>query len=279
MTYRSILVQVDDVPSSRARIDAAVALAQRFKSALTGIFLKADFLAVYGAGSALAFVPPEGIQLLLDEQAKAVAKAAATARTAFEGAARDAGIAFDWLEIEGDGNEALIDCARRHDLTVFPALATASIGQHHISAGKVGMGSGAPVLVLPANGVRNPIGRRVLVAWKGSRESARALNDAWPFLSEAAEIHILAIRTDGQGGSDPMLERQMRLHGCKSARIVVDSSDDASTGEILRRHIGITGADLVVMGLYGHSRLEELVLGGVSRQLLNTLPVPLLVSH
>jgi nucleotide-binding universal stress UspA family protein len=279
MAYRSMLVQVDDASSSKPRIEASVALAARFKSALTGVFLKSDFLALYGAGSALAFVPPESLQLILDEQARAVAKAAATARAAFEGVARDSGIAFDWLEIEGDSDEMLIDCARRHDLTIFPALATASIGQHNVTAGKIGMGSGAPVLVLPASGVRNPIGRRVLVAWKGSRESARALNDAWPFLSEAAEVHILTIRTDGEGGSDPMLERQMRLHGCKSAKIIVDGGDDASTGEILRRHIDTTGADLVVMGLYGHSRLEELVLGGVSRQLLNTLPVPLLVSH
>ena len=279
MPYRNILVQVDDAAPSKARVETAVALAVRFKAGLTGIFLKSDFSAVYGAGSALAFVPPESIQLILDEQAKAVAKAGAAARATFEGASRDAGIAFDWIEIEGDSDETLIDCARRHDLTIFPALATASIGQHRVSADKVGMASGAPVLVLPAGGLKNPIGRNVLVAWKGSRESARALNDAWSFLTDADQVHILTIRTDGEGGSDPMLERQLRLHGCKPATIIVDSGDHASTGEILRRHIGAIGADLVVMGLYGHSRLEELVLGGVSRQLLNTLPVPLLVSH
>ena len=279
MAYRSILVDVDDAAPSKARVEAAVALAARFKSALTGVFLKSDFLALYGAGSALAFIPPESIQLILEEQAKAVAKAAAAARAIFEGAARGAGIASDWLEIEGDRDTTLIECARRHDLTIFPALASASIGQHHVTAGTVGMGSGAPVLVLPADGFKSPIGRRVLVAWKGSRESARALNDAWPFLSEADEVHILTVRTDGENVSDPMLERQMRLHGCKQPRIIVDRGDDASTGEILRRHISATGADLVVMGLYGHSRVEELVFGGVSRQLLNALPVPLLVSH
>ena len=279
MPYRNMLVQVDDATPSKARVETAVALAARFTSALTGVFLKSDFLAVYGAGSALAFVPPESIQLILDEQAKAVAKAAAAARATFESAARDAGIAFDWIEIEGDENEALIDCARRHDLTIFPAVAMASIGQHRVSAVKVGMASGGPVLVLPTSGLKNPIGRRVLVAWKGSREAARALKDAWSFLSQADEVHILTIRTDGEGGSDPMLERQLRLHGCRAAKLTVDSGDDASTTEILRRHIGTTGADLVVMGLYGHSRLGELVLGGVSRQLLNTLPVPLLVSH
>jgi nucleotide-binding universal stress UspA family protein len=279
MSYRNIMVQVDETAGCKTRVDAAVALAARFKSALTGVFLKSNFLAVYGASSALAFVSPESLRFLLDEQAEAVRKAADAARAAFEAVARDAGIAFDWVEIDGDHDEALINCARCHDLTVFPGRAKVSIGEHQIAAGKLGMAAGGPVLVLPNAAIDRPMGRRVLIAWKGSRESARALNDAWPFLREADEVQVLTVRSDGGGTSDPMLERQLRLHGCKVVKIVIDADDDATTAEIIHRHVGTMGADLVVMGLYGHPRFSELVLGGVSQRLLETLPAPLLVSH
>jgi nucleotide-binding universal stress UspA family protein len=100
-----------------------------------------------------------------------------------------------------------------------------------------------------------------------------------PFLQHADEIHFLTVSRDAMPRQDDLLQRHLLRHGCRPANLIVDSDGDTPPGEIIRRHVDLAGADLVVLGLYGHSRIQELVLGGVSHDLLQTLPMPLLVSH
>ncbi len=280
MEYRNILVQVDLSTGAKARVAAAVELAKLHSAELTGVFLRSEFLATFGARDALAFMSPEDITRLLAQQAAAVSAVAERARALIEPVAREAGVGLNWCEIDGDSNDPLIDAARRHDLTILPRACKVCISNRAIPVGDIGMASGSPVLVLPEGGYDLHLGRRVLIAWKGSRESARALNDAWPFLSRATEIHLLTVGdTHEDPLLDPMLSRQFSLHGCCTPLMTIDHDNDASASQILRRHIGLTGADLVVMGLYGHARLREMVLGGVSHDLLNAPPTPILVSH
>lgn len=278
MSYRDILVQIDDRPASMARAEAAAVLAARLKCRLTGVFLKSNFINNYMAAEALAYMSPGAIDSVLKEQAAAVQKASAASREAFERAAGSAGVDSDWLTVDGDSNEALIARARRFDLTVFPTAATASLGLHRISAGALGLASGGPLLVVPDRGVGATCGERVLIAWKGSRESARALRDAWPLISGAKTVHILVVSPQGEGGPDGLLQRHLEHHGCK-ADLIVDPSHDASAGDILRKQAKALNADLIVMGLYGRPRLQEIVLGGVSHDLLDDPPCALLVSH
>lgn len=279
MDYRNILVLADSTATSKLRVAAALDLAMCCNAELTGVFLSSAFLATFGAREAGAFMTPEDTTRLLDEQAAAVAAASARARAPFELAARQAGVSFVWQDISGDGRDPLIAAARRHDLAILPSVCHVGVSDHVIPAGEVGMACGCPVLVMPESGYDPSVGQRVLVAWKDSRETARALNDAWPILRRAKEIHVVKIGDDGEAVLDPMLLRQFSLHGCPEPKVVVDCGNDASTGEILRRHIGISGADFVVMGLYGHARLREMVFGGVSHDMLQTVPMPLLISH
>ena len=278
MTYRNVLVHVDNSKSAKTRIDAAVSLALRFKCAITGVFLKSEFVPNYIVGEGMA-LPSENVERFIEERAEETSKAMVAARQLFDEAARIACIPFHWLDINGDSPAALIACARRHDLAILPPQMKASFSQAVISAAEIGMASGGPVLVLKHGGYPADFGRKILVAWKDSRESARALRDAWPFLAQAEEIHFLAVSPDGEAELDELLQRHLHVHGCKEARLVVDRNDEAPVADLIRRQVGIVGADLVVLGLYGHSRLREMVLGGVSRDLLRDIPMPLLVSH
>lgn len=278
MTYRDILVQIDDRPASMARAAAAATLAARLKARLVGVFLKSNFIRNYMAGEALAYMSPGAIDALLTEHAAAVEKASEASRETFELAASNARVDSDWLAVDGDSDHALIACARRFDLTVFPTEATASLGAQRISAGAVGLASGGPLLIVPDRGVGPTCCERVLIAWKGTRESARALRDAWPLIRSAKEVHVLVVAPEGEGGPDGLLQRHLEHHGCKP-NLIVDRSDDASAGEILRKQAEALNADLIVMGLYGRPKLQELVLGGVSHDLLRDAPCALLVSH
>ncbi len=278
MSYPDILVQVDDGPTSQPRVAGAAALAARWGAGLTGVFLKSEFLLNYMAADSLSYLTPADIDMVLKDHADGVAAAGAKAREVFEQAAREAGVTTDWRLIGGDQPDELIACARRFDLTVFPTAAVASFSQTKTTAAQLALASGGPVLVVPDGGFGPTIGKRVLVAWKGSRESARALRDAWPVIAGAESAHVLIVPPHGETGADPRLLQHFERHGCK-AEIHVEAGDDAAAGDILREQIEALEIDLVVMGLYGRTRLQELVLGGVSREMLREPPVPLLVSH
>lgn len=278
MTYRDILVQIDETPASRGRARFAAGLAGRFEAHLTGVFLKSQFLHQYMAAESLSGMSPDMIDALLTEHLKAVDKAGEAARMVFEAAAAETGATSEWLTIEGDAPTDLVDCARRSDLTVFPVSATASMGQNRHSAASLALANGGPVLVAPADPPSGSVGRNILIGWNGSREASRALHDAWPFIREADEVHVLIVSHGGLGGPEGLLQRHLERHGV-TPNIIRDSSDDASAADVLRHQVKTLGADMVVMGLFGRSRLAELILGGVSNDLLAEPPCSLFLSH
>jgi nucleotide-binding universal stress UspA family protein len=95
---------------------------------------------------------------------------------------------------------------------------------------------------------------------------------------DAAREHVLVVSPQGEDGPDGILQRHLERHGCK-ANLIIDSNRDESAGEILDRQVAEFDVDLVVMGLYGHSRLQELVFGGVSRHMLRRPSVSVFCSH
>lgn len=278
MAYRDILVHIDETPAAGPRARVAAELAARFKAQLIGVFLTSEFILQFGAGESLAFLSPRDIDAIVSGHDKAVADKGEAARAVFEEAAAEVGAGSDWLTCEGDYDDYLLRCARRVDLTVMGRRARACLGANSVSAAQVALGAGGPVLVTPDDDYAPPVGRRVLVAWNGSREAARAVRDAWPMIGGAQEIHVLTVSPRGEGGPDGLLQRHFERHGRK-ANLIVDPADDESAGEVIERHIAEFDVDLVVMGLYGRPRLQELILGGVSRRMLEHLPVPIFVSH
>jgi nucleotide-binding universal stress UspA family protein len=118
------------------------------------------------------------------------------------------------------------------------------------------------------------------VAWNGSREAARAVADALPLLAAAERVSILMVRPEPDGmGAPPGADVTHHLgrHGVKVEPVRIDDAGDV--GALLLARCAAAGADVLVMGAYGHSRLRELVLGGATRTVLHETTLPVLLSH
>jgi nucleotide-binding universal stress UspA family protein len=140
------------------------------------------------------------------------------------------------------------------------------------------------VLLVPYAGRFESVGERVLVAWNGSREAARAVHDALPFLSRAAHVTIAAAATtftpaQSQASCND-LAAMLARHGATLVDIArFDGHTAESTGDALLSHAADGAYDLLVMGAYGHARFQELVLGGATRSILSAMTLPVLMSH
>jgi nucleotide-binding universal stress UspA family protein len=140
--------------------------------------------------------------------------------------------------------------------------------------------SGRPALVVPYIGVEGVPFQSIAIAWKESREAARAVTAALPFLQRARSVHVLTWGPLGDGveGEALDLKAYLAAHGVR-AEWHAEPDEPAQVGAILLSRVADLGADLLVMGCYGHARLREWVLGGASRTVLDSMTVPVLMSH
>lgn len=137
--------------------------------------------------------------------------------------------------------------------------------------------SGRPVIVVPSAWTKAQTPKKIVVAWNGSGRAARALGDAMPFLEDAEEVEIVCASDPGGEELGTDVAAYLARHAAKISvtRLPVGFQSD---GEVIRNHLALTKPDLLVMGAYGHSRLFEFVLGGVTRTMLYEAPVPVLYS-
>ncbi|NML47443.1 universal stress protein [Ramlibacter sp. G-1-2-2] len=141
--------------------------------------------------------------------------------------------------------------------------------------------SGRPAIVVPHIGWQRAVGETIAIAWKESPEAARAVRAAVPFLQRAAKVHVFAW---GEGGASRLvgppldLERYLLAHGVH-VTWHREESEPPRIGELLLSRVFDVGADLLVMGCYGHSRAREWILGGASRTLLQSMTLPVLMAH
>jgi nucleotide-binding universal stress UspA family protein len=142
------------------------------------------------------------------------------------------------------------------------------------------MESGKPALVLPHAGRFDSIGRNVLIAWKPSRECARAVEAALPLLQRASRVHAVSWGEDSFGPAETTfgIVRALRWHGvdCTAHRY---PEEPEALGELLLSSAATQGSDLLVMGCYGHHRLRELLLGGTTRTILRSMTLPVLLAR
>lgn len=278
MSFRDILVHVDDRATSAGRCALASAIASKSEALLTGVYLRMPYPSDIFAAERLAYLPRAVTEALRAQHDADEKRAVEAAEQTLRRAADLASTSFEWRLIDGDTNDALVRAARRTDLVIFPPCAITGMGGRMIDAATLGLACGGPVLVAPEQGVRTEAPRRILVAWKNTREAARALHDAWPLLDNAEEVTVVMVRPSADDAGEARLAEHLARHGCK-ARILIERHEDMSAAEVLRRQVRALEADLVVMGLYGRPRVSEWVLGGVSRAFLDDPPAPLLVSH
>jgi nucleotide-binding universal stress UspA family protein len=147
---------------------------------------------------------------------------------------------------------------------------------------RLALESGRPVLVIPCAGRYATVGRRVVIAWKRSREAARAVFDALPLLREAEAVHILEIKDHAKDANtlarDTAIAAALGRHGIKP-EVRTSTASDISVGDEILSRASDLDADLLVMGAYGHSRFRELVFGGATRHIARHMTLPTLLSH
>ena len=279
MAYKDLLVHVDDSKGCAARVEAAVELAIAHDAHLTGVSLLTD----PAPSSFVQGYLPQDVVDMLQRQARERADAALGR---FAEVAKRNQISFETRidrVLYTAMAEALATNARYADLVILGQAGPDDADVPRYLPEEVTLASGRPSLVIPCIGPGATLGQRVSVAWDASREAARAVNDALPILQRAQAVGVVTVNPrEGpfghgeQPGADIALH--LARHGIKVEVQRVESREVDVANTILS-HIADRSSDLLVMGAYGHSRLRELVLGGVTRTILHDMTVPVFMAH
>jgi nucleotide-binding universal stress UspA family protein len=276
MALKNILVVVDNTKAAANRVEYAAALADKHDAHVTGLYVKSP-------PSIPAYVeaafPPDVRKL----QFRMLEDMAAKAKTLFSDAMTRAGHEdrSEWRVAHGDAEKAAEILVRYADLVIAGQIdpeeddRMGAVDPRHLI-----MGCGRPVLLVPYAYRHARTDERVLVAWDGSRESARAVADAMPLLEKAGHVTVLAINPGPELGEEPCADISLHLarHDVRAeaAHIFVEDIDPSDA--LLSRAADLS-ADLIVMGAYGRHRLRDVIMGGVTAHMLRHMTVPVLMSH
>jgi nucleotide-binding universal stress UspA family protein len=281
MVYRDLVVLLDAEPASRGRIELAATMADRSGAHLVGLYAEIAL----ELPRRLGYFDPALLDPLYREVETASRERAQEMRIIFEDIASRHGLSAEWRFANGDPSQVAALHGRYSDLIIAgqidPDDKKALLSRPRPE--EVVLAIGRPVLVIPYAGRFDRVGERVVVGWDASREATRAINDALPLLTAAHSVTVVTIDPevgpDGHGeipGAD--LALHLARHGVK-ATIERTVSGGIGLGDVLLSRAADLAADLLVIGAYGHSRVRELLLGGVTRSILNNMTLPVLMSH
>lgn len=288
MPVKKILACVQSAPSAEAALKAAIALARRHKGHIDAFHIRQR------PNIPASGYYPVGL-VLIDDQIAALEEAleaeAQNLRSIFDRVMKEAGVPVlaaaahrddagptaSWRDRQGVLPFDLSAAARVCDLVVFGRAGADIAFQDASLIEEAIFQSGGPVLIAPAGKLeRTP--RRIIVAWNGGREAARALSAAMPLFDEAEFVKVVTIGSlAGDLEGPEMAAELLRLHGVKAeaARRTPQGAGEDDLVAAAKE----AGADLIVMGAYSHSRWRELVLGGFTRKMLKQAEFPLFLAH
>ena len=288
MSIRVILTPLFGDAADADALTAGMGLAQRFEAHLAALFVRldpSDAVPLVGEG-----VSPAIIEQLTQAAEAEVNRQRGAARSAFESACGKTGIAVveapsgartasaAWHEATGRRDDLIPARARTSDLVVFARGGDPTSPDRPGAIESTLLSGGRPLLLLPP-GRPIRVGGRVAIAWNGRAEAARAVAGALPFLEAASAVQVLTVatrRTPDEVALD--LVEYLAWRGIAAERRPVEAKD-APVADALLRAARDAGADLLVMGGYGRTRLSELVLGGVTRHVLSHADLPVLMAH
>jgi nucleotide-binding universal stress UspA family protein len=277
-SYKQVLVHLDATRAAPQRLELARRIAREQGAAITALHATVPVYLQLPSS-------PDGAPGVIAALLQIEEERRAQVRKMFDEATRASGPAVGWAETsEVPLIPAFAEQAAYADLVV--------LGQHDADdpAGSavpsdfpeaILAASGRPALVIPYGGWPRPVGTTVAIAWKATPEAARAVTAAMPFLQQANAVHVLswegepALEVKGQRLD---LRGFLRMHGVE-ATWHRGGPEPEDIGEILLSRVADLGADLLVMGCYGHGRAREWILGGASRTLLRSMTLPVLMAH
>ncbi len=277
MGFRDILVLVTTTDAGKQAIDFADQLASQTGGRITASLVSWQ----PNVAPVDAFVIDPIYAQLVEDARKELAQEEVRLRSRLEKVSVPA-VAESSLIDFGAAGAALGLRARHADISVVARPVKADSGSAQVILEAALFNSGRPVIVVPPEWKRGPIGKNILFAWKPTREAARALGDADDLIANADQVNVVTVdakpsRDYGeQPGGD--IAAHMAYRGAKVKLFNLDSAGRSETRVILDQAL-VVGADLIVMGGYGRSRMSELIFGGVTREILKGATLPVLMAH
>jgi nucleotide-binding universal stress UspA family protein len=278
MAFRDLLVTIDPSDAGNGRMELAIRLARRHGARLLGYYVHP------------ALPPPRVAAGLMgaiggSSETTREGEIAAAMEQRFKEGLELAGVEGSWLLGSRNPVPELHGAARCCDLVILGQIdPERPVGeQQRFRPEEVVLGAGRPALVVPYIGAAGLPGRQVVLCWDGSSPASRAAHDALPLLGLAEQVTVLAVANGERAGDEAaasaeLMAGHLRRHGVHAAAELTPAGELAIADVLLSRASDL-GADLLVAGVYGHSRLRESILGGASRGLLGRMTVPVLMAH
>ena len=268
---KAILLHICDDDGLESRLQAAFDLARRFNGHITCLHATPyeDYLAA----------DPLVVAALPEEFSEKMSKLRSELRARIEARLTTEGVSWDWVHFDELMSTSLIRYSVLADVIVVSLGPIAVLRRDpRPLAAKVAVGSRTPVLGVPANLAALRLDRPAVLAWDGSPEAAAAMRAAVPVLQAVPQVHLLEVEENQSPYPRDFAARYLSRYGI-GVEIVQRGRIDDSIAAAISQAAQELGAGIIVMGAYGHSRLREFVLGGVTRELTETSSVPLLLSH
>jgi nucleotide-binding universal stress UspA family protein len=278
MAYKTLLVSLNEIERLDAVLKMAAALAVQQQSHVIGLYV-IPAPAVYPAVG--PYVVPEvfdGLTRYFEEQLK-------DAKGKFDAAVQRSKLTGQWLEVKALTpvmSETVSEIGRIADLIIVSeANRDGKNGVELDFVENLILGTGRPLLILPRSSGADLNTDRIVCAYDGSKEAARALHDAIPLLQRSKDVRLFWVDPDSDPARPPPgsdMAESLRRHGIEATAESLPSGG-INPAEVVVAKGRELGAGMVVMGAYGHSRIREFVLGGATRHALANITIPLLMSH
>ncbi len=256
--------------------DYATSIAATFGAHVTGIAFLYEPVIPDGT---LGGVPVDLIELQREENSKI----ARDAINRFEAGVKKAGVASETRQLDatfGGAATLFAQVARRFDISVVAQAQREQGATDELIIEGALFESGRPVIVVPYIQKSGLTLERVLACWDGGRTAARAIADAMPFLERAKAVDLVIVAEERKNDeiTGVRMSEHLTRHGV-TVSVKRIAKGDLAVQDVILSYAADSGADFMVMGGYGHSRLREFILGGVTRGILNSMTVPVLMSH
>ncbi len=273
--YKTILTCLTSIRSAEVLTEAGAHLAERFGAHLIGVHNSRQVEPAEAEESAEPETAP-GLKEHPLQRAEAI-------RQTFEKVAVPRRLSFEWRHRELPEAQGVADMVAQ-GLSADLIVAGGGDGRHRLGNWydlpvHLAMDTARPVLLIPSGGRYASIGRHITVAWNRTRESSRAVFEALPLLRTAESVRLVAINGAASGALGPgdHMPQTLTRHDIKVKSVAVEGA--SSPAEALMTDLTESRSDLLVMGCFGRPRLLEMVLGGVTRHVLGSVEVPVLLAH
>ena len=281
-----MLVYVDQTEGAHLRLRLAADLAFRHASRLTALFVR-DWTPVQlkeRSTAEMGLVSADGLDGLHRHIEASISHAAQGLRSTLDALGREHSLATEWRSVDGPAAVVVPQHVRYADLCILGREVADDNSVDYTFSEELLFVTGRPVLFIPSAPLGETLGRHVAVAWNSSRPAARAVNDAMPLIERSEWTTVLTINPaafiDRRGAlpADQMAEH-LRRHGASAELVRLENVPARSIADALQAKAREIGANLLVAGAFGHPKLWEKLLGGVTRDLLDGMNFPIFMSH